>query len=52
MALGNLIHVAQTTVIDLIIMPSHGRRGLSRFLLGLVAETVIRGTDCPVLVIK
>ncbi|MFM1841712.1 MAG: hypothetical protein RLZZ490_445 [Cyanobacteriota bacterium] len=47
-----IVHVAQTMAIDLIIMPSHGRRGLSRLLLGSVAETVIRGTDCPVLVIK
>ena len=56
MAIGDpgheIIHVAQTMAIDLIIMPSHGRKGWSRLLLGSVAEMVIRGTDCPVLVIK
>ncbi len=47
-----IIQFAQTMAIELIIMPSHGRSGLSRFLLGSVAEMVIRGTECPVLVIK
>jgi nucleotide-binding universal stress UspA family protein len=47
-----IIHCAQTLAIDLIIMPSHGRQGWSRLLLGSVAETVIRGTHCPVLVLK
>lgn len=37
---------------DLIIMPSHGRRGLSRLLIGSVAERVVRLAHCPVLVLK
>ncbi|WP_036476720.1 universal stress protein [Myxosarcina sp. GI1] len=37
---------------DLIIMPSHGRKGVSRFLLGSVAERVVRLSPCPVLILK
>ena len=37
---------------DLIVMPSHGRRGVSRFLLGSVAERVVRLSPCPVLILK
>lgn len=37
---------------DMIIMTSHGRSGLSRILLGSVAEKVIRESTIPVLVIK
>jgi nucleotide-binding universal stress UspA family protein len=37
---------------DLIVMPSHGRRGITRLLLGSVAERVLRLAQCPVLVIK
>lgn len=37
---------------DMIIMPSHGRTGLSRILIGSVAERVLRLSSCPVLVIR
>ncbi|HWQ27084.1 MAG TPA: universal stress protein [Chlorobaculum sp.] len=37
---------------DIIIMGSHGRRGLKRMILGSVAEHVIRRAPCPVLVVK
>lgn len=37
---------------DLIILPSHGRTGLTRILLGSVAERVVRLAECPVLVFK
>ena len=35
--------------IDLIVVGTHGRSGLSRVLLGSVAERVLRGSACPVL---
>ena len=38
--------------IDLIVMSSHGRSGLSRVLLGSVAEQVLRRAKCPVLIVK
>jgi nucleotide-binding universal stress UspA family protein len=37
---------------DAIIMPSHGRRGLKRLLIGSVAERVVRLAHCPVFVLK
>lgn len=36
----------------LIVLPSHGRHGLKRLLLGSVAERIIRHCDCSVLVLK
>jgi len=37
--------------IDLIVVSTHGRTGVSRALLGSVAERVTRGAPCPVLVV-
>jgi nucleotide-binding universal stress UspA family protein len=37
---------------DLIVMGTHGRRGLSRLLLGSVAEAVVRLAPCPVFVVR
>ena len=36
----------------LIVMPSHGRSGLQRLLIGSVAERTLRLAKCPVLVLK
>jgi len=44
--------VAKLIGADLIVMGSHGRRGLSRALLGSVAEAVVRTSPCPVLVAR
>lgn len=43
--------VAKLIDADLIIMGTHGRRGLRRMLLGSVAETVVRSAPCPVLAV-
>jgi nucleotide-binding universal stress UspA family protein len=37
---------------DLIVMSSHGRSGLGRFIFGSVAESVLRGTTVPILLIR
>ena len=37
---------------DLIVLPSHGRTGLKRILIGSVAERVVRLAHCPVLVLR
>jgi nucleotide-binding universal stress UspA family protein len=37
---------------DLVIVGTHGRRGISRMLLGSVAEGVVRLAPCPVLVVR
>jgi len=38
--------------IDLIVMGTHGRTGLAHVTLGSVAERVLRGAPCPVLVVR
>ncbi|MFQ5889557.1 MAG: universal stress protein [Gemmatimonadota bacterium] len=38
--------------IDLIVMGTHGRRGLRRFVMGSVAEEVVRFARCPVLTVR
>ncbi|MEE9905646.1 universal stress protein [Chlorobium sp.] len=38
--------------VNLIIMGSHGKKGLSRLIMGSVAETVVRKANCPVLIVK
>jgi len=37
---------------DVVVMATHGRRGLKRFLLGSVAERVVREASCPVLTVR
>lgn len=37
---------------DLIIVGTHGRRGIDRFMLGSVAETLVRTARCPVFVAR
>jgi nucleotide-binding universal stress UspA family protein len=37
---------------DLIVMATHGRRGVSRMLLGSVTELVVRSAPCPVLCVR
>jgi nucleotide-binding universal stress UspA family protein len=37
---------------DLVVVGTHGRRGLSRMLMGSVAEIVVRLAPCPVLVVR
>lgn len=36
---------------DLIVMGTHGRRGIQHFMLGSVAERVTRAATCPVLLV-
>jgi nucleotide-binding universal stress UspA family protein len=43
---------AERLVADLIVMPSHGRSGLARLLIGSVAERVVRLAHCPVLILR
>jgi len=49
---GAILSVARRHGADLIVMATHGRRGLSRVLLGSVAEMVLRNAPCPVLCVK
>jgi nucleotide-binding universal stress UspA family protein len=47
-----IIHIADDRHCDLIVMGTHGRTGLSRLLMGSVAEEVVRKAPCPVLTLK
>jgi nucleotide-binding universal stress UspA family protein len=47
-----IIQTAQETKADIIVLGSHGRTGVERFLMGSVAERVIMLASCPVLVAK
>ena len=44
-----ILNFAQDHHVDLIVMGTHGRKGLSRMLMGSVAEKVVRKAGCPVL---
>ena len=46
-----IIDCAENERIDLIVMSSHGRSGLSRMLIGSVTDKVLRGASRPVLVV-
>jgi nucleotide-binding universal stress UspA family protein len=47
-----IVNIAKKTNIDLIIIGSHGRKGLDRILMGSVAEEVLRHAHCNVMVYK
>lgn len=47
-----ILEYASTHDIDLIVMGTHGRRGVSRLVLGSVAEEVVRRANCAVLTIR
>lgn len=47
-----VVEYADDHDVDGIVMGSHGRSGLSRVLLGSVAETVVRRAPCPVTVVR
>ncbi len=47
-----LVDYATNNHIDLIVMGTHGRTGLSRLLMGSVAEAIVRRAPCPVLTMK
>lgn len=49
---AEIVRCAQEREVDLIVMGTHGRGGVSHLLLGSVAESVIRTAPCPVLVIR
>jgi nucleotide-binding universal stress UspA family protein len=53
---GNPVEVilaqAKHETADLIVVGTHGRRGMKRLMLGSVAEAVVRRAPCPVFVVK
>ena len=47
-----IVDQAESGDYDLLVMGTHGRTGLSRLLMGSVAEAIVRKAHCPVLVYK
>ena len=47
-----ILQVAQDEAVDLIVMSSHGRSGVGRWVYGSVAEQVLRGAVCDTLIIR
>ena len=43
---------AKDEEVDLLVLGTHGRSGIAHFLLGSVAERVVRSSPCPVLTIR
>jgi universal stress protein A len=46
-----ILHAAKNLGADVIVMSTHGRRGLSHLFMGSVAERVVREAQCPVLTV-
>lgn len=46
-----IVRVAETTPTDLIVMATHGRSGIMRWVMGSVTEQVLRTSTVPVVVI-
>jgi nucleotide-binding universal stress UspA family protein len=51
-AAGAIASAANEVGAELVVMSTHGRRGLTHALLGSVAEKVVRIAPCPVLTVK
>jgi len=47
-----ILDYAKEKDIDLIVMGTHGRRGLGHLFLGSVAEKIVQFSECPVLTIR
>jgi len=51
-AAEEILHIAEEEKVDMIVMGTHGRRGIDRILFGSVAERVVKNAECPVLTVR
>jgi len=51
-AATEILKLSKEVATDIIVMGNHGRTGLSRLLMGSVAEAVSRKAHCPVLTVR
>ncbi|MCS3457662.1 universal stress protein [Aeromonas rivuli] len=51
-AADEIVAQAKEDKVDLVVMGSHGRSGISHLLVGSVAESVVRHAPCPVLIVR
>jgi nucleotide-binding universal stress UspA family protein len=49
---GEIVRIAAEEGVEMIVLGTHGRSGMTRMLMGSVAETVVRRAPCPVLVYR
>ena len=47
-----IVEAARVNRADVIVMSTHGRSGLGRLVFGSVAESVLRGTRVPILLVR
>ncbi len=47
-----IVAAADAETADIIVVGSHGRSGVSRFLIGSVSDYVVRHAHCPVMVVR
>ncbi len=47
-----IIEAARVYKVDLIVMSTHGRSGFGRLVWGSVAESILRGTAVPILLLR
>ncbi|WP_459194326.1 universal stress protein [Halosimplex sp. J119] len=48
----SILDYIDDNAVDLVVMGTHGRTGLERYLLGSVTEKVVRTADVPVLTVR
>ncbi|HVV86924.1 MAG TPA: universal stress protein [Kofleriaceae bacterium] len=48
---AEIVRIAAERKVDIIVMGSHGRGGISRAILGSVADKVMRTAHCPVMIV-
>ena len=51
-AYRSIVDYVDENDIDIVVMGTHGRKGLNRYLLGSVTERVVRTSDVPVLTVR
>jgi nucleotide-binding universal stress UspA family protein len=47
-----ILRIAEGDGVDLVVMGTHGRRGLARLLMGSVASEVVKRASCPVMTVR
>jgi nucleotide-binding universal stress UspA family protein len=47
-----ILQYAESENVDLIVMGTHGRKGIAHLVVGSVAERVVRSAHCPVLTVR
>ncbi len=51
-AIDEIIRYAEDNNIDIIVMGTHGRKGIEKIMFGSVAEGVVQGASCPVITVN